>query len=125
MEILLEDYKRRLKTVTELIKKTRSNGSIVHQRREERLNTKAAEYRTFITEIERAMARKPDTSENTLPIESVSGSLPNDKTIEFLFENGAHAPFYSDILEEVGHAGYHFINGMKAMRNIMLASNDR
>jgi hypothetical protein len=66
-------------------------------------------------------ANKPDAA--ALRIESVSGSLPNDKTIEFLFENGAHAPFYSDILEEVGHAGYHFING--AMRNIMLASNDR
>ena len=54
METLLEDYKRRLKSVTELIEKTRSNGSIVHQRREERLKTKAAEYRTFIVEIERA-----------------------------------------------------------------------
>ena len=58
MEILLDDYKRRLKSVTELIEKAHSNGSIVHQRREERLNTKAAEYRTFIVEIERAKARR-------------------------------------------------------------------
>lgn len=58
METLLEDYKRKLNNVKELIEKQRSNGCIVHQRREERLNTKAAEYRAFIVDIERAMARQ-------------------------------------------------------------------
>jgi uncharacterized phage protein (TIGR01671 family) len=60
METLLEDYKRKLKNINELISKqlySFSNGSIVHQRREERLNTKAAEYRAFIVDIERAIAR--------------------------------------------------------------------
>jgi hypothetical protein len=67
-------------------------------------------------------ASKPDAA--ALRIESVSGcNLPTDDTIEKLFENGATAPFYSDITEEIGHAGYHFINGMKAMRNILKAAN--
>lgn len=71
METLLEDYKRKLKSVNELISKQRSNGSIVHQRREERLNTKASEYRAFIVDIERSMARTLNEAKATLPINSV------------------------------------------------------
>lgn len=56
LELLLEDYKRRLKTTNELLEKNRINGSIVHQRREERLNTKANDFRTFITEIGQILA---------------------------------------------------------------------
>lgn len=62
MKTLLEDYKRKLKNINELIEKNTSNGSIVHQRREERLNTKAAEYRTFIVDIERAIEREKEST---------------------------------------------------------------
>ena len=86
METLLEDYKRKLKSVKELIDKQHSNGSIVHQRREERLNTKAAEYRAFIVDIERAMARQQQQSSANCAIFDVSGSLPSeeDKEVEMM-----------------------------------------
>lgn len=47
MEILLEDYKRRLKTAMDLIKKGGNDITLT------RLGTKASCYRTFISELER------------------------------------------------------------------------
>lgn len=64
MKTLLDDYKRKLKNMNELISKQCSNGSIVHQRREERLNTRADEYSAFIVDIERAMARQKEQKRN-------------------------------------------------------------
>ena len=58
MKILLEDYQRKLKTVKELIADNKNNGSIHDEKRAERLQTKAGEYRTFIVDIERAIARE-------------------------------------------------------------------
>ena len=58
MKILLEDYQRKLKTVKELIADNKNNGSIHDEKRAERLQTKASEYRTFIVDIERAIARE-------------------------------------------------------------------
>lgn len=49
MKELLEDYRRRLKTVNEMIANTKADDSITL----ERLNTKAGDYRTFIVELER------------------------------------------------------------------------
>ncbi len=72
MEILLEDYKRKLKTANELISSNTNNGSIMDEKRAERLNTKASEYRSFIVDIERAMERtKLKTSEPHLPLGDV------------------------------------------------------
>ena len=55
-EQLIEDYKRRLKTVEDFQQKFKSNGSEQDIRKQERLTTKASEYRTFIAELERACA---------------------------------------------------------------------
>ena len=58
MKILLDDYQRKLKTVKELIADNKNNGSIHDEKRAERLQTKASEYRAFIVDIERAIARE-------------------------------------------------------------------
>lgn len=62
MEILLDDYKRKLQTAEELIRNNKNNGSINDEKRTERLNTKAVEYRSFIIDIERALARTNNTN---------------------------------------------------------------
>lgn len=55
MKQLIEDYKRRLKTVEEMSKAFESNGSVSDIQKKERLTTKASEYRTFISEMEREL----------------------------------------------------------------------
>lgn len=55
MDILLNDYKRKLQIVSELIKNNRNNGGINAEKRAERLNTKAEEYRKIIIDIERTV----------------------------------------------------------------------
>jgi hypothetical protein len=82
METLLEDYKRKLKNIKELIKKNTSNGSILHQRREERLNTKSAEYRTFIVDIERAIERQKQSSANRYSLKW--GNTPHNLNMVFI-----------------------------------------
>ena len=54
MKQLIEDYKRRLDTINQMIENFKSNGSINDIRKDERLKTKAAEFRTFIAELEKA-----------------------------------------------------------------------
>jgi hypothetical protein len=58
MKQLIEDYKRRLKNIDEVIKEFKSNGSVNDLKKEVRLNTKASEYRTFIVELEHALSEK-------------------------------------------------------------------
>ena len=58
MKILLEDYQNKLKIANELIADNKNNGSIHDEKRAERLQTKASEYRAFIVDIERAIARE-------------------------------------------------------------------
>ena len=53
MKQLIEDYKRRLATIEQLNFEFKSNGSEHDIRKKERFNTKASEYRTIITELER------------------------------------------------------------------------
>jgi hypothetical protein len=53
MKELIEDYKRRLKTIEETIADFKSTGSISDVQKGARLNAKASEYRTFIAELER------------------------------------------------------------------------
>ena len=53
MKQLIEDYKRRLKNIHEMMKEFKSNGSVNDLKKEERLITKANEYKTFIVDLER------------------------------------------------------------------------
>jgi hypothetical protein len=64
MEELLEDYKRRLITMNQMIDDNTFDGSVLDIRRSERLRTKASEYRTFISELE--MAIKKDEPKDAL-----------------------------------------------------------
>lgn len=88
MKQLLEDYKLRLKNVIKHRKATSCNGTILHQRREERLIVKEAEYRAFITEIERV--------------------IESSKLSEEVIIYGMNAAYI-----EAGHNAY-FGNGFKA-----------
>lgn len=57
MKDLIEDYKRRLATITEVIDGFKSNGSINDISKDARLKTKQSEYRTIIAELERTNRR--------------------------------------------------------------------
>jgi len=62
MRTLLEDYERRLDTITEIIETTSNNRSLNDIGKIVRLKTKASEYRTFITELNKVV-RKADEEE--------------------------------------------------------------
>ncbi len=81
METLLEDYKRKLQTIVEFIKNNKNNGSINDEKRAERLNTKAAVYRSFIVDIERALERT--TNKNS--ISSCNVEISNWKDLKSQF----------------------------------------
>ena len=67
MEDLLEDYKRRLKIIMGEIKKGGNDLTL------NRLGTKSSCYRTFITELERALAtQQPQSTEQQCNIADVS-----------------------------------------------------
>jgi hypothetical protein len=55
MKILIEDYQRRLVTITEMIETTSNSGSNNDIAKMARLNAKTSEYRTFIAEMEREL----------------------------------------------------------------------
>ena len=57
MEILLEDYKRKLNTAEKMIKEYNNDDRIMSSESLTRVIIKAAEYRSFITDIERAIER--------------------------------------------------------------------
>jgi len=57
MKILIEDYQRRLKTITKTIETTTDTGSRNDIAKMARLNAKASEYRTFIAEMERELRK--------------------------------------------------------------------
>lgn len=50
---LIEDYKRRLKTVDDMLLTEKNSGSINDEKKFERLRTKAGEYRSIITDLEK------------------------------------------------------------------------
>ncbi len=50
-ELLLEDYKRRLVTISDIIISTGNNGGENDIKKMERLKTKQSEYQTFICEL--------------------------------------------------------------------------
>lgn len=55
LRILIEDYQRKLANISALIQNNTNNGSVLDERRDERLKTKAAEYRSFIADLERQL----------------------------------------------------------------------
>jgi hypothetical protein len=69
MKQLIEDYQRRLDTANELLKEFKSNGSINDIKKEERLTTKASEYRTIIVELERLQAARNTDYFKIVPID--------------------------------------------------------
>jgi hypothetical protein len=58
MKQLIEDYKRRIKTIENDLRLYKSTGSINDIKKVERLTTKLFEYRAFVTELERALSNK-------------------------------------------------------------------
>ena len=91
MKQLIEDYKRRLQNVKELLieQSLNDNGSENNIKRHERLATKASEYRTFIAELERLERNiqvvKPDETVCTNGLKIPTGILDANKNM--LFEN--------------------------------------
>ena len=55
VKLLIEDYNRRLITMTKMIASTSNDGSVQDIRRAERLKTKECEYRTVIADLERIL----------------------------------------------------------------------
>lgn len=53
LEMLKEDYQRRLDTATKLLEENSDNGSVVDRARTERLKTKQSCYRTMLTELDK------------------------------------------------------------------------
>ena len=69
MEILLEDYKRRIETALDMLSSTKDNGGINDTKKMERIRTKISCYRTFIAELEREMANTKQTESNfSIPV---------------------------------------------------------
>jgi hypothetical protein len=71
MKQLIEDYNRRLDSINQMIESFNSNGSINDIRKDERLKTKASEYRTFIAEMERELDINREFKESAKPEESI------------------------------------------------------
>ena len=73
MKTLLEDYQRKLDNITTLVEKNKNNGSINDIERYTRLRTKESEYRAFIVDIERAIARNDNSDKKAkiLVIETI------------------------------------------------------
>ncbi len=76
MKQLLEDYQRRLKTVTDMLDNFKSNGSHNDIRKHERLTTKASEYITFISELERAIAASEPAKPSAVKGRNGSWTVP-------------------------------------------------
>jgi len=81
MEILLEDYKRRLETALDMLSNTKDNGGINDTKKMERIRTKISCYRTFIAELEREMANTKQT-ESKFAIPVVSESYTKEDVIK-------------------------------------------
>ena len=77
MKELIEDYKRRLKTVNELLLKMKDSGSVNDIKKFERLNTKASEYRTFIAELEKVY-NNPISAQEVFTVQTCYGDQPTE-----------------------------------------------
>ena len=74
MKQLIEDYKRRLKTVGEIIDATSNTGSINDQKKLERLMTKQGMINTIIAELEREYKSKFSAYDELWVVASSSGA---------------------------------------------------
>ena len=81
METLLDDYKRKLLTAERMIKEYENDERLMNTETLIRITTKAAEYRSFIVDIERALARTSNEN-GALPIPVVITPLLTDDEIE-------------------------------------------
>ena len=55
--LIIDDYKRKLKNISDMIDNNKNNGSENDIKRTERFTTKQSEYRTFISELERIILK--------------------------------------------------------------------
>jgi hypothetical protein len=75
LQELRDAYSRKLKHIETVIQNNTNNGSLLDQRRAERLNTKAGEYRAMITDIERLLPAEREAIEQAY----VSGKIEMTK----------------------------------------------
>jgi len=61
LNLIIDDYKRRLENISELIKSQTHNGSVYDIQKRERLITKQSEYRTFIADLSKLAPAKNNT----------------------------------------------------------------
>src|SRR5664279_3346430 len=66
MKQLIEDYQRKIDTLTKQLASFKSNGSENDLKKETRLTTKASEYRTFIVELERLNVQNDNVQVDTI-----------------------------------------------------------
>lgn len=66
MKTLIEDYERRLDTITETIETTKDTGSRNDIAKMARLNAKQSEYRTFIAELGKAQRRADEAEQEEI-----------------------------------------------------------
>lgn len=99
MEILLEDYKRRLETLNETIGDTVNTGSYNDAKKMERLRTKAGCYRTIISELEREISKpKQMKSGCVVSIASNINLTPIEIETPLVYESGAWDGKRSDLV---------------------------
>jgi hypothetical protein len=79
MKELIEDYKRRLASITEMIELEEKSGENANIQTLERLKTKRGCYNTIITELERLGKKETNTNKN-----NIGYVIYNTKTAEFL-----------------------------------------
>lgn len=81
---LIEDYKRRLHNVNEILEKS---SNLSDDKKVARLKTKAAEYRTFIAELEREIKNSPRTYSKDEAIEiGMISAIISDVIFKELYE---------------------------------------
>ncbi len=76
MKQLIEDYQRRLDTINQMIENFKSNGSTNDIRKDERLKTKASEYRTFIAELEKTLVDSEQKKPSSIVGDEVDWTVP-------------------------------------------------
>ena len=82
MKTLLEDYQHKLTAIKELIITNTNNGSINDISRKTRLETTANEYRAFIVDINRMIARQEELkSDNSELINTIFDIIHSEVTL--------------------------------------------
>jgi hypothetical protein len=92
MKTLLEDYKRKLATINQMIANNKNNGSLMDEKRAERYSAKAECYRTFITELERQSALEYPGDRNIHLIQPILKVLMDNTDTEGRYIGGGEEP---------------------------------